>query len=75
MNLLERILKIKSDGSKPSREMNKADFAANLLLIQAELEKPDVVIAAEIFEAMDNDMRVVCLQGLLLISIATLESK
>jgi hypothetical protein len=72
MTLADRIKKLVEDGKRPTRELNKAHFASEMLAIQAELEKPDLQIGLDVFEAMDNDLRQVALQGLVLISMTTL---
>jgi hypothetical protein len=72
VTLKERIEKLVVDGAKTEGELNKADFVANLAGILAEVEKPDLTIDIDVFEAMDQSLRLLCLQGVLAIYGLTL---
>jgi hypothetical protein len=67
VTLKERIEKLVADGAKTQSELNMADVSANLAGILAELEKPDLTIDIDVFEAMDQSLRLACLQGMLVI--------
>jgi hypothetical protein len=72
VSLKERIEKLKADSDVASKDLNKAEVMSNLLGIQAELEKPETTIALDVFETMDQDMRLMCLQGLVFINATAL---